>query len=305
MSAAKPIYRLDDIEVDPSRGSLTRGGRELYLRQQAFQVLLYLLDERQRLVTKEELIHGIWRDSTITDKALMQCVADISNVLGDDVHHPRFIRTFPKIGYRFIGPVEERFIGDTQAGNASSSASATKNPIPSSESRPFLNSTEYLAFLPGQPRLAPSQGPSTGTSSRFRFSRKIAVIAGLLILLIIGSVAGWRIARSFSRPAVITIPQVPGKKSIIVMFLANRSGTDLNRDELTELLINDLSLSDKLIVLKRPQLYSLLSATGHRASDNLGLQDALSVARQSKAQAAIVGTVSGKPDHNRLTTQLF
>ena len=50
------IYRLDGIEIDTSRVCLKRDGQEQHLRQKTFQVLIYLLEQRQRLITKDELI---------------------------------------------------------------------------------------------------------------------------------------------------------------------------------------------------------------------------------------------------------
>src|SRR2546421_943632 len=101
------VYRLDDIEIDASRLSLKRDGEERHLRQQTFQVLIYLLEQRDRLVTKDELIEHVWHDTAVTDNALEQCLAEIRKVLGDDSRHPRFVKTIPRAGYRFIGEVEE------------------------------------------------------------------------------------------------------------------------------------------------------------------------------------------------------
>jgi DNA-binding winged helix-turn-helix (wHTH) protein len=76
--------------------------------------LLYLLKGRERLVTKEELFENIWKDAAVTDNALLQCIFDIRKALGDDSRNPRFIKTFPKVGYRFISPVEEIYPGDRE-----------------------------------------------------------------------------------------------------------------------------------------------------------------------------------------------
>src|SRR5437899_9633385 len=102
------IYRFANIEVDTVRSCMRRGGEELRLRQKTFQVLLYLLEQRERLVTKEELIENLWKDTAVTDDALVQCVKDIRRAIGDDSRDARFIKTFPKAGYRFIAPVELR-----------------------------------------------------------------------------------------------------------------------------------------------------------------------------------------------------
>src|SRR5713101_9966063 len=102
-----PTYRCEDVEIDSAQGYLKRGGREQYLRQQSFHVLLYLLERRQRLITKEELIENFWHDTAVTDNALVQCITEIRKALGDDRRRPRFIKTVPKVGYRFIGQAEK------------------------------------------------------------------------------------------------------------------------------------------------------------------------------------------------------
>jgi DNA-binding winged helix-turn-helix (wHTH) protein len=104
----KPIYRFEDVEVDPAQGCIKRADGETHLRQQTFQVLLYLLEQHERLVTKEELMGHIWKGDAVTDDALVQCVSDIRRALGDNPRSPRFIKTVPKVGYRFISPVEKR-----------------------------------------------------------------------------------------------------------------------------------------------------------------------------------------------------
>src|ERR1044072_688461 len=103
----KPIYRVANFEISTEQNCLRRDGTDQYLRPKSFQVLIYLLDNRQRVVTKEELIQSIWNDVAVTDDALVQCLIEIRKALGDNSRYPRFVKTLPKIGYRFIGEVEE------------------------------------------------------------------------------------------------------------------------------------------------------------------------------------------------------
>ncbi len=107
-SPGNAVYLIEEIEVNTSRGYLRRDQQEMYLRQKTLQVLVYLLEHRERLVTKEELMERVWKDTAVTDDVLVQCVMDIRKALGDDSRDPRFVRTIPKAGYRFIGPVEVR-----------------------------------------------------------------------------------------------------------------------------------------------------------------------------------------------------
>lgn len=102
-----PVYRFENVEVDTLRCRLKERDEELHLRQQAFDVLVYLLENRERVISKDELITNVWSNTAVVDDALVQCIKDIRRALNDDPHRPRFIRTVPKLGYRFISPVTE------------------------------------------------------------------------------------------------------------------------------------------------------------------------------------------------------
>ncbi|MGH9778691.1 MAG: winged helix-turn-helix domain-containing protein, partial [Candidatus Acidiferrales bacterium] len=91
--------------MDAATASLRRGGQEVNLPPKAFQVLVYLVEQRQRVVPKQELVEALWKDTFVTDDALVQAVTAARKALGDDAENPRFIRTKPKIGYQFIAPL--------------------------------------------------------------------------------------------------------------------------------------------------------------------------------------------------------
>src|SRR5260370_11027545 len=100
---AQALYRVDGMEVDPARACIRRDGREYHLRARSLEVLLYLLERRPGLVTKEELLADLWEGAAVTDDALTQCIGDLRKALGDDSRNPRYLKTVPKQGYQFIG----------------------------------------------------------------------------------------------------------------------------------------------------------------------------------------------------------
>ena len=100
-------YRLDHAELCPSTRTILVDGSPQAVRPQAFDVLVYLIENRNRLVSKEELIEAVWHGLAVGDNSLSQCVADLRRVLGDSAREPRFIRTVMKGGYQFIGPFDE------------------------------------------------------------------------------------------------------------------------------------------------------------------------------------------------------
>src|SRR5437588_6689654 len=106
-ATASGVYRFEDVQVVLAQSRVRRGDQDRVLRQQAFHILVYLLEQRDRVVTKQELADRFWQDTAVTDNALVQCIADIRKALGDDPREPRFIRTVPRVGYQFIAPVRD------------------------------------------------------------------------------------------------------------------------------------------------------------------------------------------------------
>lgn len=96
-------YRFGPFIVDTARMALIEGGRELELRPKAFNVLLRLLENSGRVVTKDELVEAVWPNVIVNDDALAQCVRDIRKAIGDT--EQRYIRTQARRGYIFVHPV--------------------------------------------------------------------------------------------------------------------------------------------------------------------------------------------------------
>jgi Tol biopolymer transport system component/DNA-binding winged helix-turn-helix (wHTH) protein len=108
------IYQVDDIRVDLQRMVITRAGAPLDVEPKVFDVLRHLLEHRDRLVTKEELLETVWRDTFVTPNVLTRAVAQLRKALGDDAREARYIETVARRGYRFVAPVT--VIEDAQLG---------------------------------------------------------------------------------------------------------------------------------------------------------------------------------------------
>jgi len=96
-------YRFGEYELDPEHASLKRGGEEVTLRAKSFDVLAYLVERHGRLVTKPELIDAVWRDVSVADNSLAQCILEIRRALDDEAQ--QLIRTVARRGYIFDAPV--------------------------------------------------------------------------------------------------------------------------------------------------------------------------------------------------------
>ena len=277
------VYRLEGIEIDSGRMCLTREGEERHLRQKTFQVLLYLLDQRERLITKDELIDHVWQETAVTDNALEQCLAEIRKVLGDDSRNPRFIKTVPRAGYRFIGTVEELGFSDAV-------------PEPAKEQGQF------------EPELSP--GPANLPRTEYWIDRHALLV--VVAILLIGGIAGATYLIQKRRARVqslsnVTLPQTDGKRSVAVMFFDNQSGSaelDWLREGLADMLITDLSRSKNLTMLSRHQLHTLLDRASHPASEKIRMEEALDIAQKSKAAIIIMGSFARLGEQIRIDAQL-
>ncbi len=107
MPAASRTYRFDDFTLETREHRLRQQGREVFLRPKAFETLLHLVSRHGHLVMKEELIDRVWSGTSVTDAVLTHCIAEVRKALKDDVRDPRFLKTVPRVGYKFIGKAEE------------------------------------------------------------------------------------------------------------------------------------------------------------------------------------------------------
>src|ERR1700722_12892727 len=97
------IFSFADIEVREREFSIVRnGGEALAVEPKAFRVLLFLLRNPHKLITKDELLDAVWNDTAVSENSLTRSIALLRKTLGDDTHEPRYIATVPTVGYRFL-----------------------------------------------------------------------------------------------------------------------------------------------------------------------------------------------------------
>lgn len=102
-----PVYRFDDFFVDPDSWKLGRDGDEVHVEPVVLKLLIYLIENRDRLVTRDELMDTVWGDTVISEAALSKAVARLRKALDDDSAAPRYLETVHSQGFRFVADVEE------------------------------------------------------------------------------------------------------------------------------------------------------------------------------------------------------
>src|SRR5690242_13150120 len=98
MRRVAPHYRFDDIVVQSDAFRVEKGGRTLSLEPKSIRLLLCLIENRPRAVSKDELLSRVWEDAAVTDNALTRVVAQLRKALGDDAKVARYIETVPTLG---------------------------------------------------------------------------------------------------------------------------------------------------------------------------------------------------------------
>ena len=99
-------FRVEERRVTPGEGTVDGPDGAQRLEPKVMAVLAYLVANRERIVSKDELLEAVWPDSVVEEVALARSISEIRRVFCDDAKKPRLVETFPKRGYKWIGPVE-------------------------------------------------------------------------------------------------------------------------------------------------------------------------------------------------------
>jgi DNA-binding winged helix-turn-helix (wHTH) protein/tetratricopeptide (TPR) repeat protein len=103
--AERELYRFGDMTLDVAERRLSRDGRSVGLAPKAHDLLVHLVRNAGRLVTKGELLEHVWAGSFVEEGILSVQISGLRRALGDDRRSRRYIETVSRAGYRFIAPL--------------------------------------------------------------------------------------------------------------------------------------------------------------------------------------------------------
>jgi TolB-like protein len=135
-------YLFEEYAFDIDRRELHRGAQVVSIAPQVFDLLCYLIRNRERVVSKDDLIKAIWNGRVVSDAALTTRLNAARTAIGDSGEEQRLIKTLPRKGFRFVGQVQQ---AQQPAGTATAD-----NPIKSPKSAPALPDKPSIAVLPFQ-----------------------------------------------------------------------------------------------------------------------------------------------------------
>src|ERR1700735_3725998 len=142
------LYRFVQFVLDPGRRTLSRADSPVSVTPKAFDVLFFLAQNPNRLVTKEELLQAVWGDAFVEEGNLTQYISHLRKALDDNAEDNRLIVTIARKGYQFaprVTVVEATDIATPQAAAAETSKTDARpvgvefpTEAKAAESRPFL-----------------------------------------------------------------------------------------------------------------------------------------------------------------------
>ena len=121
-------YVFDVFELDPGQNELRRHGTAVPIEPQVFSLLLLLISNRERMVSKDEIVEQIWGGRAISDTAISSRIKSARRAIGDDGKQQRCIRTIHGKGLRFVADVCTVVPGDVASPNATSASALAPKP---------------------------------------------------------------------------------------------------------------------------------------------------------------------------------
>jgi DNA-binding winged helix-turn-helix (wHTH) protein/Flp pilus assembly protein TadD len=146
------FYRFGQFALDPGKRTLSRADSPISLTPKAFDVLLFLAQNPNRLVTKEELLQAVWGDAFVEEGNLTQYISHLRKALGDHSEDTRLIVTIARKGYQFTAPVTVAEAAD-MAKHATLQAIAIETPKNDARSVEFSTKEKVTKSPPPRLRL--------------------------------------------------------------------------------------------------------------------------------------------------------
>lgn len=166
-------FRFSDFVLDADSRQLRRGGVPVEVPRRVFDVLLYLLEHRERAIGRDELIRHVWGRDNVSDNQLAHTVLAARRAVDDDGSSQRLIRTVAGFGYHWVGAVEP-----VQALDDAEPVAGARSVAPSAEDEVDSTGVDAVAAAPSREGLAAAP-PARTPSSRHRL-----LGPGLLVLLL-------------------------------------------------------------------------------------------------------------------------
>ena len=163
---SRPSYEFGPFSVDAGKRLLLRNGEPVPLAPKVLETLLALIENRERVLTKDELLKQVWGDTSVEEGGLTRNVSILRKILGEKPDDHQYIVTVPARGYRFVAAVREaRGRGEASDAHAPVSLETGSGPRASISVRRWLVLSGVAALVLGTIMYVPAPYPGHGASS--------------------------------------------------------------------------------------------------------------------------------------------
>jgi TolB-like protein/DNA-binding winged helix-turn-helix (wHTH) protein len=264
------VYRFGEFALDSRKRTLSRAESPVSLTAKAFDVLLFLAQHPNRLVTKEELLQAVWGDTFVEEGNLAQYISHLRKALGDVSEDARLIVTIARKGYQFTADVTV-----TKAADSAKQAAV------------------QVSTADGSPAQSGIENPAAEAVSRDpRHWQKAVIVGASAVVVVIVSLASWRLFGSMTARSQ--------KIMLAVLPFQNLTG-DPDKEYLADGLTEEtISLLGRL----NPEQLGVIARTsvmGYKHKDERLDQ----IGRDLSVQYVLENSFRESGDHIRLTAQLI
>jgi len=265
------VFRFGPYEVQKGSREFRKGGTRIKLRGQPFLVLVTLLEHAGEVVTRDEIRQRLWSSDTFVDfeHGLNTSIKRVRQVLCDSPSEPRYIETLPRLGYRFIAPVEVW------------EKNGTKEPIPDSAQLGTVK-PESARVVETSVVASPPTGKATANLepahlAPWPFSLAFAVLAGAVLLASAGSIRGLHSLSQVLSNIGGSAPRTYNSLAVLpLQSLSGAANQEYFADGITDEIITDFAQVGSLRVISRTSAmrYKNTSKPAQQIGKELGV-DAL------------------------------
>jgi TolB-like protein/DNA-binding winged helix-turn-helix (wHTH) protein len=271
------LYRFGQFAMDSRRRTVSRSDLPVSLTPKAFDVLLFLVQNPNRLVTKDELLQAVWGGTFVEEGNLTQYIWHLRKALGDNSEDTRLIVTIARKGYQFTADVTVAEAADT-AKQAALQVPAAKSSLADAE--PVLGSPPDEVVVEKVPK-APKHW------------RNAAVLAALAVILAAGTYTSWRYFSGLTPP--------PSHKIMLAVLPFQNLTGDPNKDYLADGLTEETISQLGRLNPEQLGVIARTSVMGYKHKD----QRLDQIGRDLSVQYVLENSLRESGGHIRLTAQLI
>jgi len=270
INKGKHLYEFGPFRVDPNRRQLWRENRSVPLQPKAFDILLVLVENSEKVVAKDDLLKAVWPETFVEESNLAQNIFVLRKTLGDAVEEKRYIVTVPGRGYRFAEQVRLVIDGEQieQVGTANGTA----------QDEQLVVERHSRSRLVVEGRPVPVE-EVVGTRS---LGLRLAVVLASVVAVVAAAAGYFYFHRA---------PKLTEKDTIVLGDFDNKTGDPVFDVALRQALSAQLAQSPFLNLLSDSRVANTLSLMGQSKDAHLTAQLTREVCQRTQSTAALDGSI--------------